>query len=253
MPSTGAKANWYSPESLDTSANKIHGQIHAVLASGNFGYLQEVALQSRKARDGSLATGITCTINPASFTYGMNNLVLRIAFSDDVYWIARVHHVPIDPSQAREHAMDMLSEVATMKTLSSRMTIPIPQVFAFDVSPTNEFGFPYVLMECLKGQVLETTIASQVPAEHLPHVASQLADFLFQLENLTFDQLGRIWCGENCDEPPESFHGTERMRLQPHHATKHRWSGTKSLDRNKTAVLWRNMPKTQSGGLPAGF
>jgi hypothetical protein len=25
---------------------------------------------------------------------------------------------------------------------------------------------------------------------------------MFQLENLTFDQLGRVWCGENCDESP---------------------------------------------------
>lgn len=202
MPVKGANANWYTADSLDIKANKIHRQIHAVLASANFGYLQKVALLSRKARDGSPASGITCAIDSQSFTYGMNNLVLSVTFSDDVHWIARIHHVPVEPSHAREHAMDMLSEIATMKTLKSRTTIPVPQVFAFDVLPCSEFDFPYVLMECLKGQVLQTTIASQVPADHLPHVASQLADVLFQLENLTFDQLGRIWCGENCDEPP---------------------------------------------------
>ncbi|QPH04275.1 hypothetical protein C2857_001157 [Epichloe festucae Fl1] len=198
----GARANWHTPDSLDTSANKIHKQIHAIITSANFGHLQEVALLSRQARDGSIASGITCAINSASFAHGMNNLVFKIAFSDHVYWIARVHHAPVDPSRVRENAMDMLSEIATMKTLNSRTTIPVPQVFAFDVSPTNGFGFPYVLMEYLEGQVLDSIIARHVPAEHLPHVASQLADVLFQLENLAFDQLGRIWCGENCDEPP---------------------------------------------------
>jgi aminoglycoside phosphotransferase (APT) family kinase protein len=90
----------------------------------------------------------------------MNNLVLRVAFSDDVHWIARVHRVAVDPSHALEHAMDMLSKIATMKTLNSRTTIPVPQVFAFDVSPSNELGFPYILMECLRGQALETAVAS---------------------------------------------------------------------------------------------
>ncbi|KAG5950826.1 hypothetical protein E4U57_007347 [Claviceps arundinis] len=89
-----------------------------------------------------------------------------------------------------------------MKTLKSRTTIPVPEVFAFDVSPSNEFGFPYVLLEGLKGKTLESTMAQEVPVDYKHHVASQLADVLYQLENLTFDRLGRIWCGENCDEPP---------------------------------------------------
>lgn len=128
--------------------------------------------------------------------------MLSVAIFDDVYRIVRTHRVPVDSSQAREHVMDMLSEIATMKTVKSRTTIPVPEVFAFDGSPSNEFGFPYIPMECLRGQFLQSSITTQVPAHHLPHVASQLANVLFQLENLTFDQLGRIWCGENCDEPP---------------------------------------------------
>ncbi|KJZ73024.1 hypothetical protein HIM_07596 [Hirsutella minnesotensis 3608] len=180
---------------------------------------------SRQGRDGSIASDITCAINPASFTYGMNNVVFKVAFSNDVYWIARIHHAPVDPSQARENAMDMLSEIATMRTLNSRTTIPVPQVFAFDVSPTNGFGFPYILMEYLKGQVLDSTNASAVPAEHLPHAASQLADVLFQLENLSFDQLGRIWCGESCDEPPRiiTWEREGEPSVTPHNRTSLEW------------------------------
>ncbi|KAG5989139.1 hypothetical protein E4U52_005896 [Claviceps spartinae] len=132
----------------------------------------------------------------------MNNLVLNVAFSDDVHWIARILKAPVDPSCTRQHEVAMLSEVATMKTLKSRTTIPVPEFFAFDVSPSNEFGFPYILLEGLKGKTLQSTMAKTVPADYKHHVASQLADVLYQLENLTFDRLGRMWCGENCDEPP---------------------------------------------------
>lgn len=200
MPATPPSTHWITPDSLDPGANQIHGQVYAVLSAANFEYLQEVALLSREAQDQSVSRGTTCTIDTMSFAHGMNNLVLKVAFSDGVNWIARVHHAPV--SDAPAHTIDMLSEIATMKTLSSRTTIPVPQVFAFDASKANKFGFPYILMEYLKGRVLDSRIASQVPAASLPHIAHQLADVLFQLENLTFDQIGRIWCGETCQEPP---------------------------------------------------
>ncbi|KAG6106898.1 hypothetical protein E4U13_007182 [Claviceps humidiphila] len=83
----------------------------------------------------------------------MNNLlVLNVAFSDDVCWIARILKAPVDPSYTRQHEIAMLSEIAMMKTLKSRTTIPVPEVFAFDVSPSNEFGFPY----CEESDILPT-------------------------------------------------------------------------------------------------
>ncbi|KAG6188507.1 hypothetical protein E4U24_001377 [Claviceps purpurea] len=187
---------------MDMSTNQSHKQIHAVLAAPGLEYLEQIALRTRNARDGSSASGVTCDIDPGSFKFGKKYIVLNIAFSDHVHWIARIFHAAVDPSCTRQHEIAMLSEIATMKTLKSRTTIPVPEVFAFDVSPSNKFGFPYVLLECLKGKTLESTMAKTVPADHKQHVASQVADVLYQLENLTFDRLGRIWCGENCDEPP---------------------------------------------------
>ncbi|KAL2259403.1 hypothetical protein VTK26DRAFT_6930 [Humicola hyalothermophila] len=46
-------------------------------------------------------------------------------------------------------------------------------------------------------------IARQVPPEHLPKVAKQLAEVLFQLHGLSFDRLGRLWCGDDGDGPLE--------------------------------------------------
>ncbi|KAI5859873.1 kinase-like domain-containing protein [Durotheca rogersii] len=195
---TPSSAVWATPDDLDPDGNEIHARIHAILSTANFEHLQKAALLARNTQKEHVA----CAIDPKSFTYGMNNLVLKVAFSDGVDWIARVHHVPVNRSNSREHAIDMLSEVATLKTLKSRSSIPVPRVYGFDTSPNNPFGFPYIFMECLRGRVLSSTIARQVPIAYHQKVAGQLADVLFQLENLTFDKLGRIWCGENCDEAP---------------------------------------------------
>ncbi|KAG6313296.1 hypothetical protein E4U22_001088, partial [Claviceps purpurea] len=78
-----ADSNWHTPESLDISANKSHKQIHTVLASADFEYLEQTALLARNAGDESSESGVTCAIDSGSFTYGMNNLVLNVAFSDD--------------------------------------------------------------------------------------------------------------------------------------------------------------------------
>ncbi|KAG6117969.1 hypothetical protein E4U12_001310 [Claviceps purpurea] len=238
MAARGANTSWHTPDSLDISANKSHKQIHTVLASANFECLEQIALLTRNGSDGSSASGITCAIDPASFTYGMNNLVLNVAFSDDVHWIARILYAAADPSSTRQHEIAMLSEIATMKTLKSRTTIPVPEVFAFDVSPSNEFGFPYVLLECLKGKPLQSTMAKTVPADYKQHVASQVADVLYQLENLTFDRLGRIWCGENCDEPPRIIPSRSRngSLATPHVQTSLEWFYEYRQKQNRQAL-----------------
>lgn len=59
-------------------------------------------------------------------------------------------------------------------------------------------------MESLPGRDVGGPLARDVPAEFLPKVAKQLADVLFQLENrVSFKDLGIIWCGEDCEAPPE--------------------------------------------------
>ena len=40
--------------------------------------------------------------------------------------------------------MDLLSEMATIRTVRERTSIPASQVFAYDVSPSNEVGCRHV-------------------------------------------------------------------------------------------------------------
>jgi hypothetical protein len=165
--------------------------------------LEKVALHARAQLEETTDSGLACTIDPLSFTHGFNNIVLEVLFSDGVCWVARIPHGAMDMPDAVGDTRDLLSEITTMRVVRERTSIPVPQVFAHNVSPSNEVGCPYILMEGVTGRVLGGTIASQVPLEHLPKVAKQLADVLYQLNGLTFDRLGQLWSGEKGDSPVE--------------------------------------------------
>ncbi|KAK4040318.1 kinase-like domain-containing protein [Parachaetomium inaequale] len=181
----------------------LYDRIQTVPSRLNFKHLEKVALCARAQLGETTDSGLACTIDPFSFTHGFNNVVLEVLFSDGVCWIARIQHGSMDMPGALGDTRDLPSEITTMRTVRDRTSIPVPQVFAHDVSPSNEFGHPYILMERVTGRVLEGPIASQVPPEHLPKVAKQLADVLYQLHGLTFDRLGQLWSGEKGGGPVE--------------------------------------------------
>jgi hypothetical protein len=58
-------------------------------------------------------------------------------------------------------------------------------------------------MEYLGGRTLPNGLARTIPHEHHSKVAKQLANVFADLQNLTFSRIGRLWCGENADQPPE--------------------------------------------------
>lgn len=43
------------------------------------------------------------------------------------------------------------------------------------------------------GNTCEKTLAEAVPPKYLSKVAEQLANVFFELQDLTFDRIGRIW------------------------------------------------------------
>ncbi|CAI6094724.1 unnamed protein product [Clonostachys chloroleuca] len=209
-------------------------QVLNVLTIANFQYLQGVALRARQSGAEPCSPDVCCTIDPERFTYGSHHVVIEVAFSDQVYWLARIRHSPIDDAQSEGQAMDMLSEIATMKTLKSQTTIPVPCVFAFSTSSRNEFGFPYTLMEALPGRTLGGVLAKNILPKFRPKVASQFAEILFQLENISFDTLGRISCGQNCDQSPEIIPVDPEARRQP--STSLEWFYNERQQENKLAM-----------------
>jgi hypothetical protein len=190
--------HWQGFAILSSYSDK-YKQIQLLLSSANFEYLKTRGIESRRRHQPDLPPHVKCSINLAHFTSGFNNVVLELAFSDNVYWVARIPHQALDDGDRTS----MLSEIATMKIIQQHTTIPIPRVFDFETSADQPFGYPYVFMEYLGGRTLPNGLATTIPHQYHTKVAKQLANVFTELQNLTFSRIGRLWCGENADQPVE--------------------------------------------------
>ncbi|KAH7408755.1 hypothetical protein DE146DRAFT_733834 [Phaeosphaeria sp. MPI-PUGE-AT-0046c] len=79
-------------------------------------------------------------MNLTQFATGFNNLVLELAFSDNVYWIARIPYRTVDDNTETS----LLSEMATMNIVRQHTSIPIPRIFEFEISDEEPFGYPRI-------------------------------------------------------------------------------------------------------------
>ncbi|KAH3948623.1 hypothetical protein HBI56_121520 [Parastagonospora nodorum] len=190
--------DWSGFASLSPESDK-YKRIKLVLSSANFKHLKKCAIDSRRRHQMDLPPDTDCSINLTQFATGFNNLVLELAFSDNIYWIARIPYRTIDDNTKTS----LLSEIATMKIIRQRTSIPIPRIFEFEMSIEEPFGYPYVLMEYLGGRKLDDGLATSIPRQYHNKAAKQLAHVFAELQNLTFSRIGRLWCGEAADQPVE--------------------------------------------------
>lgn len=134
--------HWQGFAGLTPNSDK-YTRIQILLSSANFEYLKTRGIESRRRHQPDLPPHVQCSVNLTHFTSGFNNVVLELAFSDNVYWIARIPHQALDDGDR----ISMLSEIATMQIIRQHTTIPVPRVFDFETSADQPFGYPYVFME----------------------------------------------------------------------------------------------------------
>jgi hypothetical protein len=190
--------DWSGFAGISPESDK-YKRIKLVLSSANFEHLRKCAIDSRRRHQMDLPLDINCSINLTRFATGFNNLVLELAFSDNIYWIARIPYRTIDNNTKTS----LLSEIATMNIVRQRTSIPIPRIFEFEMSAEEQFGYPYVLMEYLGGRKLDDGLAKSIPRQYHAKAAKQLANVFAELQTLTFSRIGRLWCGETADQPVE--------------------------------------------------
>ncbi|KAJ5114023.1 hypothetical protein N7456_002557 [Penicillium angulare] len=95
--------------------------------------------------------GIPCFVS-GSFHSGLFNMVRQVVFEDGISWVARIR-MPNLCSHAKGPAgiqTALRSEIAWMKYLWERSSIPVPEVYYYDLGP-NKVGAPYILMEYIPG------------------------------------------------------------------------------------------------------
>ncbi|TPX18723.1 uncharacterized protein E0L32_002580 [Thyridium curvatum] len=189
----------------DTTAQ----QICNVIDTADFQYLEEFALAKRIEHEKQLdarkiLAGVTCTTTTDDLTWGSTHVVFKLVFSDGKIWVARVPYTPLNGTKLHQYLVEMTTEKAALETLRRRTFIPVPQIFGQDLAVINgsRFGFPFTLMSWLPGSTLSGAVATHVPETHLLHIAKQMAHILSQLQNVIFDEPGRLWCGRRPSDPP---------------------------------------------------
>ncbi|KAH8662782.1 kinase-like domain-containing protein [Ilyonectria robusta] len=92
------------------------------------------------------------------------------------------------------HAME--SQVATMRLIRNRTTIPVPEIYALDTTDNNEIGAPYICMSFIPGKTVSEVWSDHsgtVPREELRlRILTSLSRTMAQFSCLTFDQMGSI-------------------------------------------------------------
>ena len=151
----------------------------------------EQKLQSRKRKRARASKPTACTVDTTKFAAGMQNVVIELKFSDGVSWIARIRFSH-EGDDDKEVERSMLSEVTTMKYIRARTSIPAPEVFGYDFSPANDFGFRYIVMELLPGRIADHDLKDSIPEEKWTALADQLAGHMYQLSQLRFTSIGRL-------------------------------------------------------------
>ena len=89
--------HWEGFASLDLDPDRSR-QIQHLMSTADFDYLKTRATESRRRLQPDLPPHVECSVNLTHFACGWNNIVLELAFSDNVYWIARIPYEALDES-----------------------------------------------------------------------------------------------------------------------------------------------------------
>lgn len=190
-----------SPDS-DSSAAATNAEFDPVLEAINLDALKSIVLDTRLKRDGQLTLGIsektnnlTCLIEEKPL-FGGSNVLFVITFSDDVKWIARFPGYGVS-SFGELEARQLLSDIQTKALIRSSTSIPIPEVFAWDLSRDNPVGVPYHLEKFVEGRPLAERWTGEWLSDESKKVKilRKLAELMSQLHTLHFDKIGSLVLG----------------------------------------------------------
>ena len=190
-PNISPSANW---DEFTRQRNCPHSKLQSqTFESLNIQALEQIATRLRDT---------PCRVNASKYAYGGVNIVLELAFNDTVNWIARIRvRDPDDQLSAINYGKLLMSEVATMRFLKRKTTIPVPEVFGYDCRDNNPVGLPYILMEAMPGRNLwGGGMSDFIPDAYKEKVYQQFSDILVQLYSNPFTRIGMLYPAENSVE-----------------------------------------------------
>ncbi|KAI0398956.1 hypothetical protein F4802DRAFT_611243 [Xylaria palmicola] len=158
----------------------------------------------------SLRNGIPCEFGE-KFSIGNYNMVRRIVFTDGISWVARVRMPPLKAASGALEVLDVAGtlqvEIASMKFLKAKTSLPVPEVHSYSVDPTNDVGAPYILMDYINGtvatelrQAKKCEIGLFGTSDQDRKFRKQMAGIQVTLSSFKFDQIGSLYWDEQTSD-----------------------------------------------------
>ncbi|PQE06257.1 aminoglycoside phosphotransferase protein [Rutstroemia sp. NJR-2017a BBW] len=162
----------------------LRSRAELFLASVNWHYLREYAIRKRN--------GINCILLP-DIGLGYNHMVRIIEFADDARWVARLRMPPLAKSGSHDEALKtrMKCEINVISLVRQKIDIPVPQIHAFEVEDDSSIKAPFMLMDCLEGNI-GMDLGMELPPEHKKAFLSNLAKIHVQLSAVQLPKIGTI-------------------------------------------------------------
>ncbi|QSS51765.1 hypothetical protein I7I53_07186 [Histoplasma capsulatum var. duboisii H88] len=123
------------------------------------------------------------------------NVCFPVEFAQDAVddgkperWMVRV---PVLPRLAFAEEK-IRGEIATMKFIAEKTTIPIPKLHGYSVNSNNQLGLPFLLLGFIEGKPLFTVKFRELPRAQRCELFSKLGDIYIQLFQHKFDRIGAL-------------------------------------------------------------
>ncbi|KAK9243771.1 hypothetical protein V1506DRAFT_523382 [Lipomyces tetrasporus] len=167
---------------------------------GRFGTLLSISDQSlvtlasnvrRRLSGGGLTNGqVISRLN------GSYNLVHIVEFDDGVRYVVRVPATGWGGRFTEIAKRSLVSQALTLRWIRKETAVPVPDVYAFDISSTNEIGAPYILMSFINGHIVSSKWFDRTGPTALEErrlrTLDTLAQVMSQLQKFQFDKIGSL-------------------------------------------------------------
>ena len=146
----------------------LRSRAESFLASVNWSALLEYAAKKRNGTQCFLLHDIGL---------GYNHMVRVIEFTDGLRWVARLRLPPPPGSDSCADALETKSncEINTMSLVRRQTNIPVPQTHAYEARSDCDVKAPFMLMDCLEGNV-GMDLGMSIPPEYKQEFLRGLAN-----------------------------------------------------------------------------
>ncbi|KAK0737238.1 kinase-like domain-containing protein [Apiosordaria backusii] len=129
---------------------------------------------------------------------GSNNLIHTVDFGS-IKLVVRIPAIGFGSRMTAIAAQALESQVATLRVIRKKTSLPVPEVYSHDTTSKNEIGAPYICMSFMPGQpAYKLWFSPQKSRRKLTreqlrlNILTSVANAMAKLSSLTFDKMGSI-------------------------------------------------------------